>query len=356
LEEYVAPDVVFGDDYPYFSSYSDSWIAHAKRYVEHVQKDFGIGTDDFVVEIASNDGYLLQHFVASGVRCLGVEPAASVAEAARQKGIPTISRFFGLETAKGLRAAEGPAQLILGNNVLAHVPNLNDFVAGVAALLAPEGIATFEFPHLMKLMELNQFDTIYHEHFSYFSFTTVRQVFAAHGLRVFDVRELETHGGSLRLYLCHDGAKEYAQHARVEELERREVAGGYRDLKTYASFRERVEGTKRKLLAFLIRAKDDGKTIAGYGAPGKGNTLLNYCGIRTDFLAYTVDRNPHKQGTYTPGTRIPILDPATIFQTKPDYVLILPWNLTAEITAGMSGIREWGGKFVVPIPEVRVVD
>jgi SAM-dependent methyltransferase len=355
LEEYVAPDIVFGSDYPYFSSYSDSWIAHAKRYVEHMRSDFGIGSGSFVVELASNDGYLLQHFVASGVRCLGVEPAASVAKAAIAKGIPTVVRFFGTATAKDLRAKEGAADLILGNNVLAHVPDLNDFVGGVKALLSPDGVVTFEFPHLMKLIDFNQFDTIYHEHFSYFSFTTVRQVFAKHGLKLFDVQELPTHGGSIRIYACHADSDKHQSHARVEELEAREIKAGYRDLAMYERFAARVEETKRKLLRFLIDAKNEGKRIAGYGAPGKGNTLLNYCGIRTDFVDYTVDRNPHKKGTYTPGTRIPILDPDTIFETRPDYVLILPWNLTAEITEKMAGIREWGGRFVVPIPEVQVL-
>ena len=358
LEEYVAPDIVFGADYPYFSSYSDSWLAHAKSYVEHVRKDFGVGSSDrdLVVEIASNDGYLLKNFVEAGVRCLGVEPAAGCANVAIANGVPTVIRFFGTETAKDLRKKEGAAKLILGNNVLAHVPNLNDFVGGVKALLADDGMVTFEFPHLMKLVELNQFDTIYHEHFSYFSFTSVREIFKAHGLRMFDVRELPTHGGSLRIYACHVDSRAFKDHARVEELEQREIKAGYRKLETYTRFANQVEETKRKLLQFLINAKGEGKQVVGYGAPGKGNTLLNYCAIRTDFLDYTVDRNPHKKGTYTPGTRIPILDPARIFETRPDYVLILPWNLTAEITKQMAGIREWGGKFVVPIPELRVYD
>lgn len=357
LEEYVAPDVVFGADYPYYSSYSDSWVDHAKRYVEHVIADFGIDRDDFVVELASNDGYLLQHFVAQGIRCLGVEPAAGCAEAAKRKGVPTISRFFGVQTAHHVRSTEGPAKLVLGNNVLAHVPDLNDFVGGVRALLADDGFATFEFPHLKCLIDENQFDTIYHEHFSYFSLTTVRQVFAAHELRLFDVRELKTHGGSIRIYACHEGCEDPAMATteRIGELEQREIDAGYRDLDMYRTFSDRVEETKRKLLEFLIDAKRSGKTIVGYGAPGKGNTLLNYCGIRTDFLDYTVDRNPHKQGTYTPGTRIPIYVPEKIFETKPDYVLILPWNLAQEITSAMAGIRSWGGRFVVPIPEVKVL-
>jgi SAM-dependent methyltransferase len=356
LEEYVAPEIVFGADYPYYSSYSGSWLAHAKAYVDHVERDFGVGPGDFVVELASNDGYLLRNFVAKGIRCLGIEPAEKVAEAARQNGIPTLVRFFGTATAREVRAAEGAAQLILGNNVLAHVPDLNDFVAGVKSLLAPTGFATFEFPHLMRLIELNQFDTIYHEHFSYFSFSVVRKVFEHHGLRLFDVRELPTHGGSIRIYACHADSTRHAEHARVAELERREIEAGYCSFDLYDQFATRVMRTKHKLLEFLISAKRDGKQVVGYGAPGKGNTLLNYCGIRTDFLDYTVDRNPHKKGTYTPGTRIPIVDPAKIFETRPDYVLILPWNLVDEITKQMAEIRSWGGRFVVPIPEVRVLD
>jgi hypothetical protein len=356
LEEYVAPDIVFGSDYPYFSSYSDSWLAHAKSYVEHMRKDFGLGAADFVVEVASNDGYLLRNFVNAGIRCLGIEPAASVANAALAIGVLTEVRFFGTSTASDVRRSHGAAKLILGNNVLAHVPDLNDFVRGVKTLLADDGLVTFEFPHLMRLMELNQFDTIYHEHFSYFSFTAVRSIFKAHGLRMFDVRELPTHGGSLRIYACHAESKSYAQHERVEELEQREIKAGFRQLGTYTRFAGQVEATKRELLQFLIAAKAEGKRIAGYGAPGKGNTLLNYCGIRTDFLDYTVDRNPHKKGTYTPGTHIPIVDPARIFETRPDYVLILPWNLATEIIQQMAGIREWGGRFVVPIPNVRIVE
>jgi len=354
LQEYVSPDEIFSADYPYYSSYSTSWVAHARRYVEHVHHDFEIGPNDLVVEIASNDGYLLQHFVERKIRCLGVEPAQGVAEAARQKGIRTITRFFGTQTAKDLRAAEGPARLVLGNNVLAHVPNVNDFVGGVELILDERGFATFEFPHLMRLVESNQFDTIYHEHFSYFSLLAVRRIFENHGLCVFDVRELETHGGSIRLYVCRPGV--YEVHARVPALERRERDAGYADLATYVDFAERVRETKRRLLSFLVQAKDTGKRVVGYGAPGKGNTLLNYCGIREDFIDYTVDLNPHKQGTYTPGTRIPIHDPSRIFETRPDYVLILPWNLAKEITQQMSRIREWGGRFVIPIPEVRVLD
>jgi hypothetical protein len=354
LEEYVSPDEIFSADYPYYSSYSNSWVAHARRYVEHVLQDFAIGADDLVVEIASNDGYLLQHFVERKIRCLGVEPAQGVAEAARRKGIRTIARFFGTDTARELRATEGPARLVLGNNVLAHVPNVNDFVAGVELLLDERGFATFEFPHLMRLVASNQFDTIYHEHFSYFSLLAVRRIFENQGLQVFDVRELDTHGGSIRVYVCRTG--EYGVKARVAELEQRERDAGYADLSTYLCFAERVRQTKRRLLSFLVQAKDAGKQVVGYGAPGKGNTLLNYCGIREDFIDYTVDANPHKQGTFTPGTRIPIHDPSRIFETRPDYVLILPWNLAHEITQQMARIRDWGGRFVIPIPEVRVLD
>ena len=356
LEEFVKPDVIFGAEYPYYSSYSDSWVAHAKSYVDQTRKDFDIGARSFVVELASNDGYLLQHFVKAGVRCLGIEPADGVAEAARARGVPTITRFFGSATAKDVRAAEGAASLILGNNVLAHVPDLNDFVEGVRTLLDNDGFATFEFPHLMQLEELNQFDTIYHEHFSYFSFTTVRQVFEAHGMRLFDVKELNTHGGSIRIYACHAQSKAHPDRPSVKDLEGREIARGYRTAEHYRGFATKVKETKRRLLGFLVAAKDNNKQVVGYGAPGKGNTLLNYCGIRDDFLDYTVDRNPHKQGTYTPGTRIPIHDPSRIFETKPDYVLILPWNLTKEIIATMGDIKKWGGRFVVPIPTVKVLD
>jgi len=356
LEEYVQPDLIFGATYPYFSSYSDSWVEHARRYVEHVRVDFGLGPRSFVVELASNDGYLLQHFVKANIRCLGIEPANGVAEAARARGVRTITRFFGEVTARDVLASEGPAQLILGNNVLAHVPDLNDFVQGVKVLLDKDGLATFEFPHLMQLEELNQFDTIYHEHFSYFSFTTVRKVFEAHGLRLFDVKELPTHGGSIRIYACHSQSSVHKDRPSVTELDAREIAKGYRTTEHYLGFAKKVEETKRRLLEFLVKAKDDNKQVVGYGAPGKGNTLLNFCGIRQDFLDYTVDRNPHKKGTYTPGTRIPIHDPSRIFETRPDYVLILPWNLTKEITTSMAAIKEWGGKFVVPIPTVRILD
>jgi SAM-dependent methyltransferase len=355
LQEYVAPELIFSRDYPYFSSYSDSWVEHARGYVEHVIKDFGLTSGSFLVELASNDGYLLQHVQRAGIRCLGIEPTASTAAAAVARGIPTLQEFFGLDVARRVAAESGHADLVAGNNVLAHVPDLNDFVAGISALLKPDGVGTFEFPHLLRLIEHNQFDTIYHEHFSYFSFTTVRAVFARHGLRVFDVRELSTHGGSIRVYVQPTSTGRQPVEARVAELLRTEVAAGITDLALYGRFQERVHATKRQLLAFLIEAKNAGKRVAGYGAPGKGNTLLNYCGIGTDFLDFTVDRNPAKQGTWTPGTRIPILAPEAILERRPDYVLILPWNLRDEIVQKMSAVRDWGGRFVIPIPTVEIV-
>lgn len=353
LLEYVTPAEIFSE-YSYFSSYSDSWLQHAKNYTELVVERFKLHSSSQVIEIASNDGYLLQYFVAKGIPALGIEPAANVAEVAKQKGIPTIVKFFGQQTAGELVASGKQADLLLGNNVLAHVPDLNDFVAGMKLLLHPQGVITMEFPHLMRLMEENQFDTIYHEHFSYFSFITVEQVFAKHGLTLFDVEELPTHGGSLRIYArnAEDDSKPVSD--RVTELRTREEAAGFTRLEHYFAFGEQVKETKRKLLNFLITAKQQGKSIAGYGAPGKGNTLLNYCGIRSDFLDYTVDRSPYKQGKFLPGTHVPILHPDEIKKTKPDYLLILPWNLKDEIMQQMSYIRDWGGQFVVPIPEVKV--
>ena len=353
LDEYVAPGEIFSE-YAYFSSYADSWVEHARRYAEAMTRRFGLHAQSQVIEIASNDGYLLQHFVHAGIPVLGVEPAANVASVAREKGIPTTVCFFGRDTARRIAAETGPADLLLGNNVLAHVPDLNDFVAGMKLLLKPQGVITMEFPHLYRLMERNQFDTIYHEHFSYFSFQTVEQVFAAHGLTLFDVEELDTHGGSLRIYARHKENAALAVSAAVGALRQRELDEGFTRLATYFSFAERVRETKRAILEFLIGAKRAGKAVAGYGAPGKGNTLLNYCGIRTDFLDYTVDRSPYKQGKYTPGTRIPILPPETIGRTRPDYIFILPWNLRDEIAQQMAHVRAWGGKFVVPIPRVEV--
>ena len=346
------PEHIFSD-YSYFSSYSESWLEHARRYCRDMIDRFGIGADSQVVEIASNDGYLLQYFVSEGVPVLGVEPAANVAEVARLKGVETVVRFFGTDTAKEL-AANQRADLLLGNNVLAHVPDLNDFVAGMKILLARGGTITMEFPHLMQLMRGRQFDTIYHEHFSYFSLLTAERVFAAHGLTIFDVDELPTHGGSIRIYARHteDGGK---TSERVAEMLRREREYGLDDVRTYSRFAAELHETKRELLTFLIRAREEGRTVVGYGAPAKGNTLLNYCGIRTDFLVYTVDRSPHKQGLFLPGTHIPIHPPDMIRQTRPDYVLILPWNLKDEIVSQMADVREWGGRFVVPIPHLEIL-
>lgn len=354
LPAYVTPAVLFSGDYPYFSSFSDSWVEHARVYVEHLVRDFALGAGSFLVELASNDGYLLQHVQAAGVRCLGIEPTGSTAKAALARGIPTLQAFFGLELAQSLAGESGRADVVVGNNVLAHVPHLNDFMAGVAALLKPDGLATFEFPHLLRLLEDNQFDTIYHEHFSYFSLTTLGAICAHHGLSLFDVRELPTHGGSLRIYLQPTETGRRPTHARVGALLQVELAAGVNQLALYRGFQARVHASKRQLLSFLLAVRQDGKRVAGYGAPGKGNTLLNYCGIGTDFLDFTVDRNPAKQGTWTPGTRIPILAPEEIFTRRPDYLLILPWNLREEITGKMRGIRAWGGEFVVAIPRLEI--
>jgi SAM-dependent methyltransferase len=354
LEEYVAPANIFSE-YAYFSSFADSWVEHARKYSVLMRERFGIGRDSLVMEIASNDGYLLQHFVAASVPVLGIEPAANIAKVAHDKGIRTEVCFHGRASADKVVAKYGQADLLLGNNVLAHVPDLNDFVAGMKRLLKPTGVITMEFPHLQRLMEQNQFDTIYHEHFSYFSFFTVEQVFAAHGLTLFDVDELSTHGGSIRIYARHEQDSSKPVSTRAQQLRARELALGFNRLQTYQNFAEQVKSTKRKILSLLIDLKNRGSSIVGYGAPGKGNTLLNYCGIRTDLLSYTVDRNPYKQGKYTPGTHIPILSPDTIRDTRPDYIFILPWNLKDEIIAQMSFVREWGGKFIVPIPEPQIL-
>jgi SAM-dependent methyltransferase len=355
LEEYVSPEHIF-TEYAYFSSYSDSWLAHAKAYTEAMVQSLRLGPDSLVVELASNDGYLLQYFVKQGVPVLGIEPAANVAKVATEKGIPTLVEFFDQAMAKTMVRDGIRADLIVGNNVLAQVPDICSFVAGMKTLLKPQGVITLEFPHLMRLMQANQFDTIYHEHFSYFSFLTTMKIMARFGLAVFDVEELSTHGGSLRVHVRHVDDGSHAVTERVHELADREERAGFRRLETYFSFDEQVKETKRKILAFMIDAKRAGKSIAGYGAPGKGNTLLNYCAIRTDFVDYTVDRNPYKHGKFLPGTHIPIFAPEKIRETRPDYVLILPWNLRNEIREQLSYIREWGGKFVVPIPQVEVFE
>jgi SAM-dependent methyltransferase len=353
LEQFETAERMFSE-YAYFSSYSESWLDHARDYAAMALKRFGLGSASLVVELASNDGYLLQYFKRAGVSVLGIEPARNVAAAAESKGIATISEFFG--SALGARlAAEGRrADLLVANNVLAHVPDLNDFVAGIARVLKPGGVATLEFPHLLELIERAEFDTIYHEHFSYFSFHTVVKVLTAHGLAVFDVESLPTHGGSLRVFCGHSGAGHSAT-PRVAALHERERGSGMDSLAAYSDFERKAQRVKRELLAFLTEAKKKGRKVVGYGAPAKGNTLLNYCGIRADLLEYTVDRSPHKQGKFLPGTHIPIHAPERILQTRPDYVLILPWNLKDEIVEQMSAIRGWGGRFVVPIPEPTVL-
>ncbi|MEJ2117262.1 MAG: class I SAM-dependent methyltransferase [Alphaproteobacteria bacterium] len=354
LKEYVSPEHIFRE-YAYFSSYSTSWVAHAKAYCEMISNRLNLGGQSLAVELASNDGYLLQHFLPLGVPVLGIEPAVNVASVAIEKGIPTVTEFFGVKLAEQLTAKGTKADLIAGNNVLAQVPDINDFVGGMQRLLKPEGVITLEFPHLERLMAENQFDTIYHEHFSYFSLITIERLAERHGLMLIDVEELPTHGGSLRVYLAHaDSSHEVAP--SVAALLEREDRLGFRDIQTYARFAEQVRATKRKILSFLIEAKNPGKTICGYGAPGKGNTLLNYCGIGTDFFDFTVDRNPYKHGRFTPGMHIPILPVEAIDEAKPDYIFILPWNLRSEITQQMRHVGEWGAKFIVPIPEVSLVD
>jgi SAM-dependent methyltransferase len=350
LEEFESPEQIFSDDYAYFSSYSSSWLDHVRAYVEMAVERFGLGAASRVVEIASNDGYLLQFFVARGLPSLGIEPAANVAQAAQQRGVETLVRFFGAETAREV-AADGRADLVIGNNVLAHVPDLNDFVSGVAALLAPGGTVTMEFPHLLRLIENREWDTIYHEHFSYFSWLTVRRVFAAHGLRLYDVEELPTHGGSLRVYGCHAAAA-LPDSAAVGDLERREHEAGLDRLETYLAFEPRVREHKWAIVEFLVEQRRAGRRIAAYGAPAKGNTLLNYCGVRTDLIEFTADMNPAKQGRFLPGTHIPIFAPECIRAERPDLVVILPWNIRDEIRAQLSFVREWGGRLAVLAPEV----
>ena len=356
LPEVESASNIFSD-YAYFSSYSDSWLDHAKRYVAQATERFGLGKDSLVVEIASNDGYLLQYFSERSIPVLGIEPAANVAEVARDKGIRTISEFFGLSLATRLIAqGDVPTQgadLVVSNNVLAHVPDLNDFVAGFPEILADDGVWTIEVPHLLRLIEESQFDTMYHEHFSYYSLYALETVFTRHGLAVFDIEEVPTHGGSLRLFVHHQHDTTHEVTPAVEKIRANERRAGLLELATYAAFSEKVQKVKRDLLRFLIDKRERGETVVGYGAPAKGNTLLNYCGVRTDLLAYTVDRSPHKQGRFLPGTRIPIEAPERLFETKPDWVLILPWNIEAEIREKMAGISDWGGRFVVAIPELR---
>ncbi len=355
LEEFEKARDIFHAGYAYFSSFSDSWLKHSERYVDMMVERFRLNEKKFVVEIASNDGYLLQYFKKYNIPMLGIEPAANTAHAAREKGIPTEITFFDHAYALKMRDKGQQADLIIGNNVLAHNPNLNDFVRGLKAALKPDGLITMEFPHLARLMEENQFDTIYHEHFSYFSFLAVERVFREHGLVLFDVDELPTHGGSLRIYAANSDDRSKPVSSRVAELKAREIGDGYGRIDYYATFSGKVQKVKRNLLQTLIGLKNEGKRIVGYGAPAKGNTLLNYCGIRTDFLDYTVDRSPHKQNCFLPGSRIPIKHPDQIRQDKPDYVLILPWNIKEEIMSQMKDIREWGGRFIIPIPHVHII-
>jgi SAM-dependent methyltransferase len=354
LEEFVTVEEIFSH-YAYFSSYSDSWLEHCKSYVGMIVERLALGADSLVLELASNDGYLLQYFHDLNVPVLGVEPAANVAEVATGKGIETIVDFFGPPLAAELVAKRIQPDLIIGNNVLAQVPDLNGFVAAMRTVLKPGGVITLEFPHLVRLIDENQFDTIYHEHFSYFSLTSVERIFSAHGLKVFDVDELRTHGGSLRIYAGHTDDDEKTETVRLSELRRSEAAAGVEHTSYYDDFADRVAETRYQLLEFLIRARREGKVVAAYGAPGKGNTLLNYCGIRADLVAFTVDRSPFKQGKFLPGTHIPIFAPDQIFEVRPDYVLILPWNLKDEIMSQLHDVREWGGQFVVAIPEPSVV-
>jgi SAM-dependent methyltransferase len=353
LRAYVPPEEIF-TEYAYFSSYSTSWLEHARRYADMISERLRLGPDKLVVELGSNDGYLLQAFVERGIPALGIEPAANVAAVAVEHGVPTEVAFFGADTARRLAAEGRRADLLVANNVLAQVPDLNDFVAGIRLLLAPGGVATIEVPHLLRLLDRNQFDTIYHEHYSYFSLGTLQRILSAHGLTIFDVEELSTHGGSMRVYAAHADGHGVPADDSVADLLAREDAAGLSTPEPYASFAARVEETKRRLLEVLISIKREGKSVAGYGAPGKGNTLLNYCGIRGDLIDYTVDRNPYKQGRFLPGTHIPIAHPSKIAERRPDFILILPWNLKDEIIEQLSFVRDWGARFIVPIPAVVV--
>jgi len=354
VEPAVGPEQMFGD-YAYFSSYSESWLAHARQYASSMIERFGLDSGSLIVEVASNDGYLLQYFRDQGIPVLGIEPARNVAEAAENKGIRTLPRFFGSALGRELAGAGQQADLIVGNNVLAHVPDLHDFVAGLKLLLKPEGICTLEFPHLLRLLEGTQFDTIYHEHLSYFSLSTAEEILRSHGLAVFDAQQIPTHGGSLRVFAGHGGANSPSPDSRILDLKRLETEAGMKALGTYHRFAENVRESKRALLELLSGLKRAGKSVVGYGAPAKGNTLLNYCGVGRDFLDYTVDLSPHKQNRFLPGSHIPIFPPERIRQTRPDYVLILPWNLREEIVSQWREIREWGGRFILPIPRAEIV-
>jgi len=350
LEEFESHRNIFSEEYAYFSSYSDSWLRHCCEYADMVCEKLALSENSLVIEIASNDGYLLQYFKEKNIPVLGVEPSASVAKVAQAKGIDTLIEFFDEKLAINLGKK---ADLVAGNNVLAHVPDINGFVAGLKLVLKDEGAVTMEFPHLLNLIKHNQFDTIYHEHFSYLSLYTVQKIFKKHGLDVYDVEELPTHGGSLRIYACHTGKKDINKN--VSAILTKENDFGLKDLATYSGFSEKVKETKRKLLEYLIKLKNEGKSIIGYGAAAKGNTLLNYCGIRQDFLDYVVDKSPHKQGLFLPGTHLPVYPPEKIAETRPDYILILPWNIREEIAQQLSYTSQWGCRFIVPIPEVSEI-
>ena len=349
----VAPQELFGN-YVYFSSYSDDWLAHAKEYCDMARRRFGLGSESLVVELASNDGYLLKNFIDMGVPVLGIDPSDTVAAAAEKIGVPTMVEFFGERLAKKLAGDGRQADLIIGNNVLAHVPLLNDFVAGIALLLKPQGSVTMEFPHLLELIEHVEFDTIYHEHYSYISLYAIEQVFSRHGLRIYDAEQLPTHGGSLRIFAAHSNRADLQDSALLHKLRAQESAAGLADLDTYLRFAERVEDCRRSLLAFLADAKREGKTVAAYGAAAKGNTLLNFCAVTPADISRVADRNPHKQSKFLPGTHIPVVSPEALLQAKPDYVLILPWNLQEEIRQQLHAIKQWGGRFVTPVPVVRI--
>lgn len=355
VDEYKKSDAIFDSGYVYFSSFSTSWLAHSKRYVDAVTDRFGLSANSQVIEVASNDGYLLQYFVQKGIPVLGIEPTANTAAAAAEKGVPSITRFFGRELARELAAEGRQADLLLGNNVLAHVPDIVDFVAGMTIALKPAGVITMEFPHLLQLVENNQFDTIYHEHFSYLSFTTVRQIFAAQGLTLFDVEELPTHGGSLRIYARHDANQTLTVTDNVLGMLRKETDAGLTTMPYYEGFQQRAMRVKLDLLTFLIEQKRGGKSVAAYGAAAKGNTLLNYCGVKSDLIDFVVDANPAKQGKFLPASHIPVVSEAALTERQPDFVIILPWNLRDEITQQLAYIQEWGGQFVVPIPTVTVI-
>lgn len=355
IDEYKKSDAIFNNNYAYYSSYSRSWLDHSRRYVDTMIARLGLNAGTQVVEIASNDGYLLQYFLPHGVPVLGIEPTRNTAEVAILKGIPCITEFFGVRLATELRGKGRQASLLIGNNVLAHVPDIMDFVGGLKILLAPDGVITMEFPHLLNLIDKSQFDTIYHEHFSYLSFYTVGRIFAAHGLRMFDVEELPTHGGSLRIFACHDGDSSKPELPAVAAMLEKERAAGMEDIGHYAGFQKKAEQIKLDLLGFILTARQDGKRIAGYGAAAKGNTLLNFCGVKNDLIDFVIDANPAKQGKFLPGSHIPVYDESALKAAKPDYVIILPWNLREEIMSQLAYISEWGGRFVIPIPRLEIV-